>query len=504
MSTLTYPRLRRQIAPWTLSDIGLRVGGILAAILFLWAAWLFTARTVTVTVDGQIAQVRTHRGQVEKLLLDLGLTLAEADLVSVPLNEPIRHQMQVDVSRAPSYRLLVDNRNIEVASWGKTPIEVVRDANVVIEHHDRVIINGNLVMPDRPHLPPTTTQRAPTVAFGYPWQAMRKETLQMRVYRAVPISISDGGLSFDVPTTAQTVGEALRDLNIVIYRGDTVVPSMSSPINTGLRVYIERSTFLSVLQAGQTVKSRSQARTVGDALSEMDIVLAGMDEIEPSLETELYDGIEIRVTRFSEDIEVEEDIAPFETVFVPDRNLLIDTQQVVNPGAEGITRRRTRVRYRDGEEIERELEDQWVAQEPAQRVIAYGQNIVPNTAIVDGQEITYWRKIRMLATSYSAATAGVSPDVPWYGVTYSGEPMRKGIVAIDPIVVPLRSRVYVPSYGFGDALDTGSAILARRIDLGYDDSNLVLWNSWQDVYLLWPPPPEYQITWVLPNFPIER
>jgi hypothetical protein len=61
--------------------------------------------------------------------------------------------------------------------------------------------------------------------------------------------------------------------------------------------------------------------------------------------------------------------------------------------------------------------------------------------------------------------------------------------------------MYIPGYGNGEALDTGSAIRARRIDLGYDDDNLELWNRWVDVYLLWPPPPAYQITWVLPNYP---
>ncbi|MCB0145365.1 MAG: 3D domain-containing protein, partial [Caldilineaceae bacterium] len=99
-------------------------------------------------------------------------------------------------------------------------------------------------------------------------------------------------------------------------------------------------------------------------------------------------------------------------------------------------------------------------------------------------------------------TAGVSPDAANYGRTYTGETMRHGIVAVDPQVIPLRTQVFVPDYGVGDALDMGSAIRARRIDLGFDDTNLQLWNRWVDVYLLWPPPPEYQITWVLPNWPL--
>ena len=64
----------------------------------------------------------------------------------------------------------------------------------------------------------------------------------------------------------------------------------------------------------------------------------------------------------------------------------------------------------------------------------------------------------MLATSYSASTAGTPKTAPYYGRTALGWPMRFGIVAVDPTVVKLGSRVYVPGYGIGDAGDTGSAI----------------------------------------------
>jgi 3D (Asp-Asp-Asp) domain-containing protein len=205
-----------------------------------------------------------------------------------------------------------------------------------------------------------------------------------------------------------------------------------------------------------------------------------------------------------EEVEIEDEIIPFETLFEPDANLALDTQQVVTAGAPGINRQRYRVRYEAGQEVTRTLQDTWVAQEATQRVIAYGQRIDPQTFTAsDGTPITYWRKVRMYASSYSAATAGVSRDSPSYGRTYTGDLMRTGIVAVDPRVIPLRSRVYVPGYGTGDALDTGSAVLGRHIDLGYADDELVLWTRWVDVYLLWPPPPSYQIAWVLPNYPRE-
>jgi 3D (Asp-Asp-Asp) domain-containing protein len=38
-------------------------------------------------------------------------------------------------------------------------------------------------------------------------------------------------------------------------------------------------------------------------------------------------------------------------------------------------------------------------------------------------------------------------------------------VAVDPSVIPLGARVWVPGYGHAEADDTGGAIYGRRIDL---------------------------------------
>src|SRR5690606_14886356 len=150
-------------------------------------------------------------------------------------------------------------------------------------------------------------------------------------------------------------------------------------VNANLNVYIQRSVPVSLQVDGRLVKTRTRAETVGDALSDLGIVVSGQDRVDPPLEAELYDNLKIGVTRVSEDVTVEEEIAPFETVFVADPNLPIDTQEVLAPGAEGITRTRYRERYENGEVVDTTLEDRWLAQEPADRRIAYGQGIEPKT-----------------------------------------------------------------------------------------------------------------------------
>lgn len=53
------------------------------------------------------------------------------------------------------------------------------------------------------------------------------------------------------------------------------------------------------------------------------------------------------------------------------------------------------------------------------------------------------------------------------GYTATGVPTSPGVVAVDPTVIPLGTRMYVPGYGEGVAADTGSAVKGRTIDVWF-------------------------------------
>ena len=53
------------------------------------------------------------------------------------------------------------------------------------------------------------------------------------------------------------------------------------------------------------------------------------------------------------------------------------------------------------------------------------------------------------------------------GKTALGIPVRKGVVAVDPRLIPLGTRLHVPGYGRGIAADVGVAIKGRIIDLWF-------------------------------------
>jgi 3D (Asp-Asp-Asp) domain-containing protein len=68
-------------------------------------------------------------------------------------------------------------------------------------------------------------------------------------------------------------------------------------------------------------------------------------------------------------------------------------------------------------------------------------------------------------SAYKLRVDAVAYSLP--GKTASGLPVRKGVVAVDPKVIPLRTRLYVPGYGPGIAADVGTAIKGRIIDLWF-------------------------------------
>jgi 3D (Asp-Asp-Asp) domain-containing protein len=205
----------------------------------------------------------------------------------------------------------------------------------------------------------------------------------------------------------------------------------------------------------------------------------------------------------AETFRIEQEPVPFEIQWMPDPDMEIDTQNLKQAGENGVLQKRIRVRYEDGKEVSRRVEDSGIIRPPQTKTIAYGTNIVVRTLDTPDGPIEYWRKVRMMATSYSASTAGTPKTAKYYGRTALGWIMRHGIVAVDPRVVKLGSRVYVFNYGVGDAGDTGGAIKGKRIDLGYDDDDprVWTWHRWTDVYLLTPVPND--INYVMADWPQE-
>ncbi|TEU11992.1 MAG: DUF348 domain-containing protein [Anaerolineales bacterium] len=511
----------RNVARWRPQPGLFAVILILALASLMTAGYLSTQIEVTLVLNGLVWHLPTHQASVEAFLNEAGIEVYPEDIVSPDLAAPIQPGGTITMQQARPVTIEADGRVISLRTHAASVAEILHEVGIAVKPHDRVMVNGQ-----ETKLKAVLTASATSSSSGglrasslgtYPEPFLRQDRLRrggkglsaemaplhIVLRRAVPIHVNDDGVPTTIYTTGPTVGESLRAEDITLYLGDRVEPSLGSPVSTGMRVYVQRSVPVAIAVDGRTIKTRTQQETVTDVLAQEVVALVGNDRVEPKGDTPIADGMAIQVVRVKEAIAIEQAPIPFETAWQPDDSLELDQQHLNQEGVNGLTKRRISAVYEDGQEVSRVMEDEWVDHEPTTKIIAYGTNIVVRELETSEGVLEYWRKIRMRATSYSAATCGKEPDDPHYGITFLGWEMKKGIVAVDPRVINLRSQVYVPGYGLGAAGDTGGMVKGRHIDLGYDEDNLVLWYKWVDVYVLAPVPSENEIRWVLPNWPRE-
>lgn len=138
------------------------------------------------------------------------------------------------------------------------------------------------------------------------------------------------------------------------------------------------------------------------------------------------------------------------------------TRQVVSAGIPGTIKRTYLVKYVDGQRTDEALYTEQILSNPVNEVanVGVGGTVTAN----DGTVYNYNYRKQMEATAYTY--------LPPYTTmtTATGQTLRKGIVAVDPKVIPLHTKMFITGsveYGLGVAEDTGGAIKGNIVDLAY-------------------------------------
>jgi len=432
-----------------------------------------TARPALLVVDGEPLKLRTHARRPIELLHEAGIALGPDDALMPNGDSELKWDdgvlPVVELNQARPV-VLVDRGTISLVETAETD-----PANLIgrqLYPGDRFIVNG---------LP---------AGSGAPSHIQLK--------RAFPVRLTVDGSDRLLHSAAPTLGEALWENGIQLHEGDRLEPLPNTPLDGPIEARLKRSMLVDIRADGQELQARSAADTVGEALADAGLHLVGLDYSIPDQAATLPAGGQIQLVRVREEVQMEQEPLSFDTVYQPIDSLEIDNQQIVQPGAYGVTTNRLRVRIEDGAEVGRILEGEWVAQEPTPQIIGYGTQIQVRTVATADGPLDYWRKLEMYATSYSPSRAGVSPDAPWYGITASGKRLKKGLVAIDRSLIPFGTMMYVPGYGYAEAADTGSGVRGRWIDLGYEDDNWITWSGNVTVYFLTPMPAPESIVYIFP------
>jgi uncharacterized protein YabE (DUF348 family) len=457
------PRLKAvRLRTWAIVAAALTIGG-LAGLL------ISTHKTVTLIVNGQPpVEVQTYAGRVKGALRSAGIDLRPMDDVTPPAEERIVGGDVIHLKQAYWLSIQAGEARFEVATTADTAAGILSEAGFALFPGDRVWIDGALVE---------------VLEAG-----LDRHPAQIRLERAVPIYVQMDGHIQEYRSAAPTLGEALWENDVRLYDGDVLRPSPGSPLVEAMEVVLERSSPLIVAADGAHYRAQVVGGTVGDALLEMGMPLTGLDYTKPSLGGRIPPGRRIEIVRRTEQVWIEQEPLPFETLVQADPDLEIDNQRLLSPGAYGIRARQVRVRFENGEEVGRVQDEEWVAREADPRLIGYGTRIVIRSKGTPDGTIEYWRAVVMHATSYSPCRVGGDSCSH---TTATGDRLRKGVAAVSVRWFPymVGARIYVPGYGFATILDNGGGgPWARWIDLGYSDSNFEPWSQDVTVYFLTPVP----------------
>ena len=301
-------------------------------------------------------------------------------------------------------------------------------------------------------------------------------------YLSKDIQVFDNGKPMVVKTMGVDVEQALEKMNIMTSPGDYVSEPLNMVLDTDVLnvVKIKRAVPVTIEIGGQFKEIMTYRDTVEEVINDNKIAMGALDQLEGvSLDDAVKAGMNIKVVRVDEEILAEKEEIPFEVVEKPNNTMNDGETKIVEGGENGIKEKYYKITYKDGKPVNRSFVNEKIVKQAISQVVEFGT--VLNFKNSRGETVRYSKILDMNATAYTASfvDTGKNPGDPGFGITYSGLRVREGIIAVDPKIIPLGTKVYVEvpgaaaDYGFAIAADIGSAVKGKHVDLFFDSMSRV-------------------------------
>ena len=284
--------------------------------------------------------------------------------------------------------------------------------------------------------------------------------------------IHEGGEWTVHNSTTDSPTEALSELGIVIEEDRYV--EMPEMVEQGLaEIYIFNKKKINIKVANESsLYYAHKEETVNDILITNNITLGEHDLISPAVDIDVTDGMQIEITRVSYATEEKTTSIPFSKDKRPSSEMTKGTTKIIQEGSNGSKKTIYKIKYVNGKEAERIVTNETITKQPVTQITEYGTKPIDTSGVLttcNGQKLKYKKKLTMSATAYTTERASDK-------VTATGRIAKVGLVAVDPKIIPLGSKLYITStngkswvYGTAVAADTG--VRGNRIDLFFNTHN---------------------------------
>lgn len=282
------------------------------------------------------------------------------------------------------------------------------------------------------------------------------------------------GASTEYTTQASDVASLLREKGVRVADGDLVSPPSRMAVEDGDTVVVRHAVPVTLCMGEDRVRLKVIGRTVADALMSAGLDPTSGTHTQPAIDTPLRPGMEIAVTDVFLRVAQEEVDEPYNVVVQGDPNLPAGERRVVSQGQAGRTLRVYQVLVTGGVEGARSLRAERTLRTKQDEVVVVGTSR-PFRQVMLARGGTTPQPVappvegevrQMTATAYTPWDAGCGGiKVIARRKRYWHIPDGWGVIAVDPRVIPLGTRVFVEGYGYAVAADTGGAIKGNIIDV---------------------------------------
>jgi 3D (Asp-Asp-Asp) domain-containing protein len=263
-------------------------------------------------------------------------------------------------------------------------------------------------------------------------------------------------------TYSTTVSEFLEENKITLNYGDIVSPALDTAIGKETKIDVKKGLPVTVYIDKTPVCTSTNAKTVGELMKEL-VKTGSLTEkyllSDFSDEDMLIKDMTVHVSSMIETTYRMTKELPFKTVTTFNSSLPLDHEAVVQEGQSGYQEVIVKELIVGGEVFSSNLIESTLLKNPVDCVVEKGS---ANALVVDNEPIAYTDSFTVTATGYSRMQENLSD------YTYTGVFAERGVIAVDPDVIPLGTKVYVEGYGFASCEDTGGAIKGNKIDLCFD------------------------------------